>query len=265
MSNHSCVYLVGTGPGDPDLLTVKALKLIKSADVIVYDRLISQPILDMIPAGTSRIYVGKATDHHSLPQDEINALLVKMAGKARTIVRLKGGDPLVFGRGSEEAIYLQQHHIRFEIVPGVTSATAASTYAGIPLTHRGLASGVQIITGHSRDNLPLQHEWVKIANSDSTIVVYMGLANIEYICQKLIQAGLAADTPAAAIQDGAMPIQNRLLSTLGNLAEQTRQEHLTPPVLFVIGKVVALAQQMDWYQPLIQQANVEMEQEHNAS
>jgi uroporphyrin-III C-methyltransferase/precorrin-2 dehydrogenase/sirohydrochlorin ferrochelatase/uroporphyrin-III C-methyltransferase len=265
MNNHSCVYLVGTGPGDPDLLTVKALRLIKNADVIVYDRLISPAIIELIPAGASRIYVGKAADHHTLPQDEINALLVKMAGKARVIVRLKGGDPLVFGRGSEEATYLAKHHIRFEIVPGVTSATAASTYAGIPLTHRGLASGVQIITGHSRDNLPLQHEWEKLANSDTSIVIYMGLANIQYICQKLIQAGLAGDTPAAAIQNGSMPSQKRVIATLATLAEVTRQQCLAPPVLFVIGKVVALAEQMDWYLPSMQSDAITVEQEHNAS
>lgn len=249
MNNKSCVYLVGTGPGDPELLTVKALRLIQQADVIVYDRLISQAILDLIPAGTSRIFVGKATDHHTLPQDEINQLLVKMADRARTIVRLKGGDPLVFGRGSEEATWLAKHHVDFQIVPGVTAATAATTYAGIPMTHRGLASGVQIITGHSRNNLPLQHEWEKLANSDTTIVVYMGLSNIEYITRKLIEAGLPGDTPAAAIQDGATPQQRRLITRLSKLAGETRIQGFQPPVLFVIGRVVSLAQEMDWYLP----------------
>lgn len=249
MKNKSCVYLVGTGPGDPDLLTVKALRLIKQADVIVYDRLVSEAILDLIPAGSSRIFVGKATDHHTLPQEEINALLVKMAHKARTIVRLKGGDPLVFGRGSEEATYLTRHGIDFEIVPGVTAATAATTYAGIPMTHRGLATGVQIITGHSRNNLDLQHDWKKLANEDTTLVVYMGLANIHDITCKLIEAGLSASTPAAAIQDGATPRQRRLITTLSDLAEETMQQAFKPPVLFVIGKVVALAEQMDWYLP----------------
>ncbi|MDZ7804906.1 uroporphyrinogen-III C-methyltransferase [Thiohalophilus sp.] len=261
MKNKSCVYLVGTGPGDPDLLTVKALRLIKQADVIVYDRLVSEPILDLIPAGSSRIFVGKATDHHTLPQDEINALLVKMAHKARTIVRLKGGDPLVFGRGSEEATFLARHDIDFEIIPGVTAATAATTYAGIPMTHRGLATGVQIITGHSRNNLDLQHDWQKLANEDTTLVVYMGLANIHYITRKLIDAGLPTDTPAAAIQDGATPRQRRLIGTLADLAEQTERQAFRPPVLFVIGKVVALAEQMDWYLPR-QQASVKEDAHH---
>lgn len=257
MKNESCVYLVGTGPGDPDLLTVKALRLIKQADVIVYDRLVSREILDLIPAGTSRIFVGKATDHHTLPQEEINALLVKMADKARIIVRLKGGDPLVFGRGSEEATWLARHQVRFEIVPGVTAATAATTYAGIPMTHRGLAAGVQIITGHSRSNLPLQHQWEKLANSDTTIVVYMGLSNIRYITRKLIEAGLPADTPAAAIQDGATPQQRRLTTTLSSLADETLAQAFRPPVLFVIGKVVSLAREMDWYLPHQQDSAVQ--------
>ena len=262
MNKQTCVYLVGTGPGDPDLLTVKALRLIKSADVIVYDRLISPEILELIPAGTSRIFVGKATDHHTLPQEEINQLLVRMADKARIIVRLKGGDPLVFGRGSEEATWLQRHQVRFEIVPGVTAATAATTYAGIPLTHRGLATGVQIITGHSRDNLPLQHDWEKLANSDSTLVIYMGLSNITYISQKLIQAGLPADTPAAAIQEGAMPVQKRIISTLGKLADEVRRQQFKPPVLFVIGKVVAMAREMDWYRPLPSEQRAAGEEQH---
>jgi uroporphyrin-III C-methyltransferase/precorrin-2 dehydrogenase/sirohydrochlorin ferrochelatase/uroporphyrin-III C-methyltransferase len=261
MNNKPCVYLVGTGPGDPDLLTVKALRLIQQADVIVYDRLISQPILDLIPAGTSRIFVGKATDHHTLPQEEINALLVKMADRARNIVRLKGGDPLVFGRGSEEATYLARHNIQFEIVPGVTAATAATTYAGIPMTHRGLAAGVQVITGHSRNNLPLQHDWEKLANVDTTIVVYMGLSNIRYITRKLIEAGLPGDTPAAAIQDGATLSQRRLITTLAELADETLQQEFRPPVLFVIGRVVSLAQEMDWYVPLQQR---ESDREHHA-
>ena len=263
MNNKPCVYLVGTGPGDPDLLTVKALRLIQQADVIVYDRLITQSILDLIPAGTSRIFVGKATGRHTLPQEEINALLVKMADRARRIVRLKGGDPLVFGRGSEEATFLARHNIQFEIVPGITAATAATTYAGIPMTHRGLAGGVQVITGHSRNNLPLQHDWEKLANVDTTIVVYMGLSNIQYITHKLIGAGLPGDTPAAVIQDGATPSQRRLITTLATLADDTLRQKFRPPVLFVIGRVVGLAQEMDWYQP--QQQPFMAEGEHHVS
>ena len=156
MNQSRKVYLVGTGPGDPDLLTVKALRLIQNADVVIYDRLVSEDILQQIPSGVSRIYVGKKTGNHSLPQDEINQLLLKLAESKRTTVRLKGGDPFVFGRGSEEALVLAEHGIEFEVVPGITAASACTTYAGIPLTHRGLAQGVQIVTGHSQADQPLE-------------------------------------------------------------------------------------------------------------
>jgi uroporphyrin-III C-methyltransferase len=247
MSDESCVYLVGTGPGDPDLLTVRALRLIERADVVVYDRLVAPGVLDLVPPGASRIYVGKATDRHTLPQEEINRLLVSVAARARVVVRLKGGDPFVFGRGGEEAEFLRRHNIRFEVVPGVTAATAVTTYAGIPLTHRGLATGVQIITGHSRANGPLDHDWARLANPDQTLVIYMGVSNIDEISARLMEAGLPGDTPAAAIQDGATPQQRRLLTTLAHLGRGTREADFRPPVLFVIGRVVSMADTLDWY------------------
>lgn len=246
--NHSRkVYLVGTGPGDPELLTVKAMRLLQNADVVIYDRLVSEAILEQIPAGISRIYVGKKSGNHSLPQDEINQLLVNLAEGERTIVRLKGGDPFVFGRGSEEALLLAKHGIAFEIVPGITAASACTTYAGIPLTHRGLAQGVQIVTGHSQADLPLELDWKALADADKTIVIYMGLANIELISRKLLEAGLDANTPAAAIQNGTTARQQRVLSTLAMLPEDTRKAMLQPPVIFVIGKVVSLAKSLDWF------------------
>ena len=247
MSYPACVYLVGTGPGDADLLTLKALRLMQNADVIVYDRLVSQDILDLIPAGTAQIYVGKASGHHSLKQNEINQLLVKCAERNRRVVRLKGGDPFVFGRGSEEALHLVQHGICFEIVPGITAASAVSSYAGIPLTHRGLSQGVQIITGHARDNRPLDIDWKKLADRERTIVVYMGLANIAQISQQLIANGLSAEIPVAAIENGASKQQRRIISQLDQIANTVKQQSVQAPVLFVIGEVVNLAYQLDWY------------------
>jgi len=246
MSQSRKVYLVGTGPGDPDLLTVKALRLLQNADVVIYDRLVSEGILEQIPAGVSRIYVGKKTGNHTLPQDEINQLLLKLAETERTVVRLKGGDPFIFGRGSEEALLLAQNGIKFEIVPGITAASACTTYAGIPLTHRGLSQGVQIVTGHSQADQPLELDWASLADENKTTVIYMGFANRELISNKLIEAGLDKNTPAAAIQNGTTVKQNRVLTTLANLAEDTSM--MQAPVIFVIGKVVSLANQLDWFE-----------------
>jgi len=246
MNQSRKVYLVGTGPGDPELLTVKALRLIQNADVVIYDRLVSEGILEQIPAGVSKIYVGKKTGNHTLPQDEINQLLLKLAETKRTIVRLKGGDPFIFGRGSEEALLLAQNGINFEIVPGITAASACTTYAGIPLTHRGLSQGVQIVTGHSQADQPLELDWASLADENKTTVIYMGFANRELISNKLIEAGLDKNTPAAAIQNGTTARQNSILTTLENLAEDTSM--LQAPVIFVIGKVVSLANQLNWFE-----------------
>lgn len=245
MNQSKKVYLVGTGPGDPELLTVKALRLIQSADVVIYDRLVSNAILEQIPAGVSKIYVGKKSGNHTLPQDEINQLLLNLAESKRTVVRLKGGDPFIFGRGSEEALLLAQNGIKFEIVPGITAASACTTYAGIPLTHRGLAKGVQIVTGHSQSDKPLELDWKSLADDNKTVVIYMGLANIKLISTKLIEAGLDKNTPAAAIQNGTTGNQKRILTSLNRLAEDTSV--LQAPVIFVIGKVVSLADQLDWF------------------
>ncbi|MCK4865028.1 MAG: uroporphyrinogen-III C-methyltransferase [Gammaproteobacteria bacterium] len=246
MNQSRKVYLVGTGPGDPELLTVKAHRLIQNADVVIYDRLVSEGILEQIPAGVSRIYVGKKTGNHTLPQDEINQLLLKLAETKRTIVRLKGGDPFIFGRGSEEALLLAENGIDFEVVPGITAASACTTYAGIPLTHRGFSQGVQIVTGHSQADQPLELDWASLADENKTTVIYMGFANRELISNKLIEAGLDKNTPAAAIQNGTTARQNRVITTLANLSEDTSM--LQAPVIFVIGKVVSLANQLDWFE-----------------
>jgi len=242
------VFLVGAGPGDVGLLTVKALHLIQSADVVVYDRLISDEILDIIPAGASRIFVGKKSGQHHMPQEEINDLLVTLGRTKRQVVRLKGGDPLVFGRGSEEARHLDEAGVVFEIIPGISAAIGAGAYAGIPLTHRGLASSVRFVTGHCREDAPLELDWRSLADPDTTLVVYMGLANIGQIVERLINAGLAADTPAAAVEQGTTQAQRRHLTTLQNLPADIISEQFIAPTLLIIGRVVAIAGTMDWYQ-----------------
>lgn len=246
---QACVYLVGAGPGDPDLLTVKAQRLLRQAEVVVYDRLVSPAILDLIPPGTSRIYVGKATGQHSMPQEEINELLLNLARKGHQVVRLKGGDPFVFGRGSEEAQHLVRHGVRFEVVPGITSAAACSAYAGIPLSHRGLARSVRFVTGHCRADQPLELDWQGLADPQTTLVIYMGLANLAQIRQGLLDAGLAPDTPAAFVENGTTPQQRRILTTLQDLQRDQERHGVQAPALIIIGAVVALAEELDWRMP----------------
>lgn len=235
-----CVCLVGAGPGDPDLLTVKAVKRLSEADVVVYDRLVAPDILDLVPAGASRIYAGKAPNRHPLPQNEINALLVKLARTGRKVVRLKGGDPFVFGRGSEEAEFLARNGIDFEVVPGITAASGCATAAGIPLTHRGLASGVRFITGHCREGTDLDLDWGSVADPATTLVIYMGLAHLEQIGCELVAAGLSSDTPAAAISNGARPDQRVVRAGLAELPTRVAEERLSSPVLVIIGRVVEM-------------------------
>lgn len=241
------VYLVGSGPGDPDLLTIKALRLMQTADVIFYDRLVSDEILALIPAGVSRFLVGKAAGHHCVPQQQINQLLISAANKNRRIVRLKGGDPYIFGRGSEEALALRGQGIEFEVVPGITAASGCSSYAGIPLTHRGLSRSVQFVTGHFREDEPLEIDWNKLVNPQGTLVFYMGLSSLDYICRSLMRAGLAGRTPAAAIQNGTTPGQKRLISSVENISQAVRDSNLQAPVMTIIGEVVTLADDLDWF------------------
>ncbi len=244
------VYLVGAGPGDPDLLTLKALRLLQAADVVIYDRLVAKPILDLVPAGTTRIFAGKIARHHHIPQPEINALLVSLARSGRRIVRLKGGDPFLFGRGGEEAEHLARHGIPFEVVPGVTSASACTAYAGIPLTHRGLAHSVRFVTGHTRENTDLDLDWRSLADADTTLVIYMGRIHVRRIAAALIEHGLAAVTPAAAIVNGTRSDQVTILTTLAKLADRIEGLDMAAPTLLVVGRVVALAEQLDWFHPV---------------
>lgn len=248
MQHKGFVSLVGAGPGDADLLTVKALRLLQQADVVVYDRLVSAEILELIPAGVSRISVAKAPGRHCVPQHQINEIIVNLAKSGRHIVRLKGGDPYMFGRGGEEVLALRQHNIEFEVVPGITAASGCSAYSGIPLTHRGMSRSVKFITGHFSNDEPLDIDWHKSADPDCTLVIYMGLANLAQICDSLISAGLPASTPAAAIENGTTSGQQRVLSRLGKLPVAISKQGLTAPVMIIIGEVVSLADELDWFQ-----------------
>jgi uroporphyrin-III C-methyltransferase len=237
------VYLVGAGPGDPELLTIKAARILRGADAVVYDRLVSEGVIDLVPRGATRIYVGKASNAHCLSQSEINDLLVRLARPGRSVVRLKGGDPFIFGRGCEEAAHLAAHGVNFEIVPGITAASGCAAAAGIPLTHRGLATGVRFLTGHCYADGRLNLNWASLADPDTTLVVYMGLANLPEISARLMKAGLPPNTPAAAIAEGTVERQRVLRTTLERLPEEVSEAGFAAPVLLVIGRVVSV---MGW-------------------
>lgn len=243
MANNAAgrVFLVGTGPGDPDLLTVKAHRLLQQADVVVHDRLVSPDVMALVPLGVRRVSAGKAAGSHQMEQDDINALLLELAQGGNRVVRLKGGDPFIFGRGSEEAAYLAAHGVAVEVVPGITAASGCTAELGIPLTHRGVANGVRLVTGHCRGDGPLDLNWASLADPDTTLVVYMGLLNAGQIAANLIRHGLAADTPAAAIASGTTAARRDCRGTLDDIAARIAAAGLESPVLMVIGRVVALA------------------------
>lgn len=238
MRAMATVYLVGAGPGDPELLTLKASRLIESADVVVHDRLVSRQILDLVPPSAARIDVGKEAGRHPTPQAEINRLLVGLAHRYRSVVRLKGGDPFMFGRGGEEAEALAQAGIPFEIVPGVTSAQGCAAALALPLTHRGAAASVRFLTGHCREDAELDFDWAGLADPRTTLVIYMGLANIERIAQELIRHGLDPQTPAAAINNGTLPTQRHIVAPLCEIGAAAKSGGFQGPVLFIIGEVV---------------------------
>lgn len=235
------VYLVGAGPGDPELLTLKAIRAIAKADVVVYDRLVSEHILETIGDGVAQINVGKQSDFHPVPQAEINDILIRLGRAGRTVVRLKGGDPFIFGRGCEEAGELEAAGIPYEVIPGITAAQGCAAAARIPLTHRGLATGVRYVTGHRKANEPLDLDWASLADPDTTLVVYMGLSNIEEIVGQLVAHGLPVSTPVLAVCQGTTPGERRLCTRLGALAEAAREAAFSGPVLFIIGRVAGLA------------------------
>ncbi|MET0951222.1 MAG: uroporphyrinogen-III C-methyltransferase [Pseudomonas sp.] len=242
------VALVGAGPGDPRLLTLRAWSLLMQADAVVYDRLISPELLTLIPLTCARHYVGKASGYHSLPQDRINQLLADLADQGLRVVRLKGGDPFIFGRGAEELEYLLQRNVDCQVVPGITAASGCSAYAGIPLTHRDLVNSCRFITGHLQHDGELKLPWGDLTDSNQTLVFYMGLSNLDIIARRLIEAGLAADTPVALISNGTRPDQHVVRGLLHQLPGLALDCPSGTPTLTVIGQVVNLfaAQKMDY-------------------
>lgn len=234
------VFLIGAGPGDPDLLTVKALRLMQTADVVVYDRLVSPEIMALIPVGMRLVDVGKLPKCHKVPQEAINALLVDLARDGLMVARLKGGDPLIFGRGSEEAADLRAAGVAVEYVPGITAAQGVAASTGVPLTHRGLATGVRYVTGHRARDAALDLDWASLASETTTLVVYMGVQNIAEIAFQLMRHRMPASVPVMAVSAATTPRERRLISTLGGIATDVAQADPEAPVLFVIGHVVQL-------------------------
>ncbi|MBL8488876.1 MAG: uroporphyrinogen-III C-methyltransferase [Rhodocyclaceae bacterium] len=244
----STVYLVGAGPGDPELLTLKAARLIRVADAIVYDHLVGPDILDLASPTAERIYAGKEAGNHTLPQQEINALLVKLAARHGTIVRLKGGDPFIFGRGGEEIEELAASGIPFEVVPGITAASGMAAYAGIPLTHREHAQSCVFVTGHLKDGT-VNLDWPALARPHQTVVIYMGMGALPVICERLTAHGMPPDTPAALVRNATRPDQQVLAATLGTLPAQAEAARFAPPALIVVGSVVSLRERLAWFRP----------------
>ena len=245
-SPSGIVYLVGAGPGDPDLLTLKAARLLQLADVVVYDNLVSPGVISLIHSGAEKIYVGKQTNRHTLPQAEINLLLVKLASQGKKVVRLKGGDCFIFGRGGEELEVLADQGIAFEVVPGITAASGVTTYAGIPLTHRDYAQTCLFTTGHLKD-ATLDLDWPTLSRPNQTVVIYMGLGALTAIVEQLLTHGMPLGTPAAIIEKGTTSAQKVIAGTLATLPELAGKAGLESPSLIIVGQVVALNTRLQWF------------------
>lgn len=241
------VYLVGAGPGDPELLTLRALRLLQMADVVVYDRLVAPPILDLARRDAEQIYVGKERDNHTLSQENINQLLVRLAQEGKRVVRLKGGDPFIFGRGGEEISTLLDNGVTFQVVPGITAASGCATYSGIPLTHRDYAQSVVFVTGNLKDGT-IDLNWKALAHPHQTIVFYMGLHGVGVLSHELISHGLAQNTPVALVQQGTTQNHRVVISDLAGVAQAVVEEKIKPPTIIIVGEVVALHEKLHWFQ-----------------
>lgn len=241
------VWLVGAGPGDPELLTVKAARLIARADALVFDHLVGDGIMDLARSDARRIYAGKEASKHTLPQGSINLLLVNLAREGLSVVRLKGGDPFIFGRGGEELETLVDSGIPFEVVPGVTAAAGCAAYSGFPLTHRDHAQSVTFVTGHLKDGT-VNLDWPALARPRQTVVFYMGIGAASEICRQMINHGLPSMTPAAVIRNGTLPDQQTLLATLGTLPQRIVESGIKPPALIVVGNVANLHAKLSWFE-----------------
>lgn len=241
------VWLVGAGPGDPELLTVKAARLIAAADALVYDHLVGDGIIDLARPEARRIYAGKEASKHTLPQDSINQLLVDLASEGLSVVRLKGGDPFIFGRGGEELETLAASGIPFEVVPGVTAAAGCGAYSGFPLTHRDHAQAVTFVTGHLKDGT-VNLDWPALARPRHTVVFYMGIGAASEICRQMINHGLPSLTPAAVVRNGTQADQQTVLATLGTLPQRLQESGIKPPALIVVGSVVNLHEKLSWFE-----------------
>ena len=246
------VYLVGAGPGDPELLTLRAVHLLQQTDVIVYDHLVSSAVLDFVSPTAERIFAGKRRNEHTMRQEQINALLVKLAIEGKQVVRLKGGDPFIFGRGGEELQALAAHGIAFEVVPGVTAASGVSCYAGIPLTHRDYAQTCLFVTGHLKDGTA-DLDWPSLVRPRQTVVIYMGLGGLSEICRQMMQHGAAPTLPIAVVQDGSIATQKVVIGTLADMPERVAQAGLKSPCLTIIGDVVKLHDALAWFEPLLKE------------
>ena len=243
----SKVFIVGAGPGDPKLITLKAVEVIKSADAVLYDRLVSKKIIGMIPKKAEKVYVGRDVGNDYKHQNKTNELMLRYAKRNKNVVRLKGGDPFIFGRGGEEAEFLKQHKIKYEIVPGITSGIGSAEYSGIPLTHRDHASSVVFVTGHEDAKKTKEAvNWKKLAKAVDTIVIMMGLSRLEIICEKLISGGLEKKTPVAVIQNGTTDEHRMIKGNLLNISKRVEQARVKPPSIIIIGKVVDLSDKIGW-------------------
>ena len=248
MKNMGKVFLCGAGPGDPKLITVKAMELLKHCDVVLYDRLVSKDIINQIPGESEKIYVGRAVGDPTTHQENTNIQMVKLAKQGKKVLRLKGGDPFIFGRGGEEAEFLFDNGVEFEIIPGISSAIGAAAYAGIPLTHRQYASSLAIVTGHEDENKsePIV-KWDRLADAADTIVILMGMEKLEHICCNLIDAGMNRNTEIAIIENGTLKTQRVISGTLVDILHKVEYSRVKPPAIIIIGKVVTLCKKISWF------------------